>query len=580
MKPIDIRKGIKTFSGTWIIASDQIEASNVQKRDIYRSPEEPSYVSWAILWKESDGILKLSFTETTGAPDAWPPTYNFNSRDFEWSRKTLVSRDGGETWSDTGWKEALGPSFWELNSHHRGYHTFQRHDGVLLRNNPHGLEGITKKTDWMIYDESKSMQDFPFTYKETEVHTVFTATQTSADGGRSWKEIHINREEPHFFATGIHQLRNGSIVATGSIRGNKAALTESWDGGKTWNAPQVFAEDDDVLAPQGLTEENDFVELADGRLLLIQRLGGAGNNNSQMYLSRDGSGRWQATRPSTHPQFIKSGYPYMHRAGDNTIFYYCDTAIRYTCDDGVSWHSLPLGFAYYGQLLETRPGRILTVTQKNIGDCPYPWKHDTSMLQTEFDYKRVGVVEQTNPAVLAAISLINGKEYRDFHLYADIRADGETGLVFDVQKNSYAFAVVVIPCNEFRAPGRAAKAEQDASLILGKCESGKVSVLRRVGIGKIVPGSWVEMQVNRKGDMILTAVKAREGDWMNGQIPAAYLAMRREVKGPGKLGFFTNYSTGAFKNVRIGAESAEIRSNWRVSGEGARRIALDAGRQE
>jgi hypothetical protein len=313
-------------------------------------------------------------------------------------------------------------------------------------------------------------------------------------------------------------------------------------------------------------------------LLLIQR--GGGINMWQMYLSRDGSGRWQATERSTHPQFVHSGYPFMYKAGDGTIFYCDDTAIRYTCDDGISWQSLPLGFAYYGQLVETRPGRLVAVTQKNIGDCPYPWKHDTAMLQTSFDYERIGVVEQTDPGAVAALGVLERAEPGDFHLYAEVRADGETGLAFDVQEDSYAFAAVVIPCNEFRAPDRAAKAEQSAALVLGRCVAGKLTVERRVGIGRILPGAWVEMQVDRCGDLLKAAVKAREGDWGNGQIPTAYLALRAAAGSPGKLGFFTNRSTGAFKNVRVGAASVEIRSNWRDPGEGARRIALDAGRQE
>jgi hypothetical protein len=269
----------------------------------------------------------------------------------------------------------------------------------------------------------------------------------------------------------------------------------------------------------------------------------------------------------------------MHKASDGTIFYYCDTEIRYTCDDGITWGSLPLGFAYYGQLLETRPGRILTVTQKNIGDCPYPWKHDTAMLQTCFDFERIGVVEQTDPAAVMAVGALEG-EYSDFHVYADIRADGECGLAFDVTEDGYGFAAVVIPCNEFRAPGRAGKAEQSAALVIGRCESGVVSISRRVGLGKITPGSWVEIQIDRSGDILKAAVKAREGDWMTGQMPAAYLTIRCVPKSSGKLGFFTNHSTGAFKNVRISRESMEIRSNWRTSDEGVRRIALDAGKQD
>ncbi len=585
IKLTPIKDRLTTLSGRWAMAPDQIDISNVRKTDIYRAPMEPSYVCWAILWKEADGALKLTFTETTGTPALWPPTYKFNNQPFDWYRKTLVSHDGGETWADTGWKEPLDP-YWDLNSHHRGYHVIRMQDGSLLRVNPHGVRDAVRKMDWMVYDESKAMQDFPFGMEESEVHQVFTAFQTSLDKGRTWQEIFLNRAEPRFWSCAVHQLKNGSLVATGgngiqndgtSGESTQIVLSESWDGGKTWCPMQVLLENEDVLAPIGACEENDFVELADGRLLLIQR--GAGIGMYQLYLTRDESGKWTASKPITFPEFVHSGYPYMHRASDGVVFYYDDTAIRYSCDDGASWNSLPLGFAYYGQLLEVSLGRILAMTQKNMGDCPYPWKHDTTMLQTTFDYERISVVEQTNPDG-AAVGAIDGQDYTDFHAYADVRADGETGLVFDLDGDSYGFAAVVIPCNEFRAPGRAARAEQDAALVIGKCESGKISVSRRVGIGKVVPGAWVEMQLDRSGEILKAAVKAREGDHTNGQIPATYLVAESAPRSCGKLGFFTNNSTGAFKNVRICPESAEIRSNWRSPDEGARRIALDAGKQE
>ena len=585
MKLAEIRNQVMGQRGNWITVSDQIDIHNVQKRNIYRADMEPSFVCWAILWKESDGALKLTFTETTGAPETWPPTYNFNEGDFDWYRKTLVSHDDGETWKDTGWKGPLDSSYWDLNSHHLGYHTFERQDGVLVRLNPRGVKGNTEKKEWMYYDESKAMEDFPFSMGETEVHRIYTAIRTSTDKGRSWEEIYINMKDSRFWATCLHQLKNGSMIAIGgngiqndktTLADRQVVLTESLDGGYTWCDLQIIADNDDLLALQDFSEEHDFVELDDGRLLLIMRAGGVGMY--QMYLTRDDSDKWHATEPISFKEFVPSGYPYMHKASDGTIFYYDDTAIRYTCDEGTTWNSLPLGFAYYGQLLETRPGRILAVTQMNIGDCPYPWKHDTAMQQNCFDYERIGVVEQIDSAAVMAVGVLEG-QYSDFHMYAEIRADGETGIAFDVTENGYGFAAVVIPFNEFRAPGRASKEQRHASLVLGRCESGKVTLSRKVGLGKVVPGSWVEIQVNRCEGLLKAAVKTREGDWMTGQMPAAYLTMRCPADSSGKLGFFTNRSTGAFKNVRIGDQSEEIRSNWRTSDEGVRRIALDAGKQ-
>ena len=91
MKVVKFAKGLENKTGSWQIKPD-ILVSNVAKRDIYRSPLEPGFVAWAILWKERSGVLKLSFVEATGDQTAWSPTYNFNSRDIQQYLKTLVER--------------------------------------------------------------------------------------------------------------------------------------------------------------------------------------------------------------------------------------------------------------------------------------------------------------------------------------------------------------------------------------------------------------------------------------------------------------------------------------------------------
>ena len=62
MKALNFPEDHEPVVGNWRTTPD-IAVSNVVTRDIYRSPLEPSYVSWAILWKERSGALKLSFVE-------------------------------------------------------------------------------------------------------------------------------------------------------------------------------------------------------------------------------------------------------------------------------------------------------------------------------------------------------------------------------------------------------------------------------------------------------------------------------------------------------------------------------------
>ncbi len=586
MNTIDL-KDLNAITGAWSLCDD-ISVSSVAKKDIYQSPLEPSFVCWAIMWKEKDGALKVSFVEATGDLAAWPPTYNFNSGDIEYYLKTLVSHDGGETWADTGWREDMD-GLWELNPDHHIRHIFQTQDGSLLRNYCHTVEGELMEVKWIEYDPTKAMQDFPFTYSnKAQLHKKFFSFWKSTDGGKSWLEIRPPDTETPLFITATHQLKNGSIVATGALQPTwddygtwMPAIIESWDGGVMWSKAQVLMENDDKLISQTMGEENDFVELEDGRLLLIQRTDGQGMHTIWTYLSRDANGVWTATPPQTNSDFVHSGYPYMLKTGDGTIFYYCHSAIRYTCDDGATWGSLPLGFSYYGQMAEAAPGKIVAITQKNIGDCCYPWKLDTSMLQTSFEYARIKRVEQCDYSVPGCVAAIEGEPGSDFHMYTEVRADGESGLAFNITDSGYGFAAIIIPKNEFRSPGKAKGTEQDAALVIGKVENDKMEVLRTIFIGKVMVGAWIELQIDMKDGVLKAAAKPSEADWTTGGAPATYAQVRDSFGKPGNLGFFTNKSTGGFKNVKTAPGGTQIRTNWRSSqAEGSRRLALDAGRQE
>jgi hypothetical protein len=555
---------VTPVSGSWR-RFDLIATRGLEERDIYHSPLEPSFVCWSILWRGRDGVLKLSFTEVEGDPAAWPPEYCAQGRGLAYYLKTLESRDGGASWRDTGWREDLDPR-WELNFDHHIRRVFAAADGSLLRNYCHTLEGTTQPMEWLAWDEGKALSDpFPFTAKkQIDVHPKFASIWRSVDGGRAWKELHRFSKESCYFVTAIRQLRDGRIMSAGAVLENwgkwstaKLAVSQSSDGGRTWTAPQVIAENDDQLVHQGIGEECDFVELDDGRLLLVERTDapGVSMNMLQLYLSPDGPARWKATPPLPMPESAHSGYPWLHRASDGTIFYHTLTGILYSCDDGATWHQLPFGTSYYGQLVEASPGEILAVTHTNVGDGPFPYWHDTSLRQSRFRYARIPVAEQTDAGQLLALARLDAEDLEDFHLHAEIRADGETGIAFAMRDGAYRFAAVVVPCNPFRTPGRDPGREQDAVLMVGSCAAGVVKVERRQYLGKIVPRRWVQLQVVRRGDLVRVAVKPPD-------TPAVYAVVRGDFGGPGGFGLLTNRSTGAFRTVTIDRTPGEIRSNW------------------
>ncbi len=598
MKHLTFPTILKGLRGEWVTVQD-INVTDVRRHDIYQAPQEPSYVSWAILWKERTGTLKLSFVEVTGDKTAWPPTYNFNSRDIEYYLKTLVSDDGGKTWVDTGWREDLDP-LWERNSDHHIRYVSEMSDGILVRNYSHTLEGVTRLSPLYVHDEIKENAgiSFPFSFTTTEnKHSKFASIWTSGDGGESWKEIYLFDEKPCFI-TAIHSLRDGTLIALGGFHppGSTDAylhtgfISESKDGGKTWSDPVVIAENDDKLNPQGFCEEGDFVELDDGRLLVIWRSDAPGSCMRQAYLNRDKSGIWHTTPPEINPFFVHSGYPYMYRASDGTIFYYCHASMKYSCDDGKTWGELPLGYSYYGQLTEVSPGRMLAVTQKNIGDCPYPWKHDVSLLQTTFSYERIGVTRQCDENASGALAMLDVGNPQDFHVAMELKVDAAVGMAYQVTDTGYRFVAITIPANSSRLPVSASSEPtpflsavstgsepQNAFLQIGEVEGDKTRILRKIGVGKMVPGAWAELQVSREGDHLRIAVDlCTSAGW-----GATYIDLKDEAPAACALALFTNKSTGAFRNVRFSAEVESIRTNWfRAGAEEARRIAIDQGKSE
>jgi len=587
MQILRFPENLEKRSGAWHVKPD-ISVSNVVKRHIYRSAMEPSYVAWAILWKERTGTLKLSFVQATGDQAAWPPTYNFNSRDIQSYLKTILSQDNGNTWKDTGWREPLDP-LWIVNPDHHIRHVFELPDGTLMRNYCHTIEGITAKCRLNIYDEAKEDGNF-FAFSQaqpTVSHSKFASIWTSDNAGESWKQIYVFDQQPPLFLTAIHPISDGSILALGTLIADQlvenkwqGVLTESRDQGKTWSTPLLVADNDDLLNPQGICEECDFIELEPDKISVVWRTASPGSCFRQQIIQRDSRGTWQPGPARINPFFLHSGYPYLCRASDGTIFYYCHTSMKYSCDEGVTWDEIRLGGSYYGQLTELSPGKMLAVTQRNMGDCPYPHKLDASMLQTTFDYERVGIVEQTDPDTANAMASLNVTKSKDFHAAMEIRLNAASGFAYQMHDGSFRFVVVTMPANDSRVPDSDKGKEQNVFLIVGRFDDGKVDILRKICVAQAVCGAWAELQVSRHDELLKCALKVPYDVVQGKYRPARYICFRDEEADSGSFALFTNKSTGTFRNVRFSHSAGEIRSNWLLDPDkDTERIVLDAGRQ-
>jgi len=544
--------------GQWRVGEKAIEVYNIEHGEIYRSPQEPSFVSWVNLWKELDGTLKCAFTEASGDPAHWPPTCNFNTPGIDYYTKTLVSRDGGQNWTDTGWREPQDPLA-TRNSDHHWRRTVVMPDGSLIRQLPHAVAGVVKKSYVYLYDESLEADGsfYPFRQKkDVAVPWKRMAIWRSTDGGENWQEIFCDPDSD-FWGSSPLLCQDGRLVIVGGAcftAPRKASVRESLDGGYYWSEPHLSAPADSEFA-DGIGEENELVELPDGRLLLVCRAG----HYEQAYVTRTGPGQYEATDIKIAP-FPRSGHPFLLKCSDGTIWWDGGTGCFVTLDSGVTWHKQRAGGGYYPQMVEVEPGCILHVTQRGIGDKPFPWPHDASIGQTRFNYRRADVLEQNNAGEPLALSVIDTPSNKDTHLHAWVRADGYSGLAFRIQPDRADYYVYMVQMQLPEAAEAAAEGKAKAFHLLGKVAGEQMTILRRRYIGQFPAGSWVQLQVRTQDDLVHGAVQVPPG--CGYFTDTFHLAVRDNSLQEGRVGLVTAASTGAFKVLELVEDSKLIRDTW------------------
>ncbi len=479
--------------GQWRIGEKTIEVYNIDHRDIYKSPQEPSFVSWVNLWKEADGTLKCAFIEATGDPAMWPPAYNFNRPGMDYYIKTLLSRDNGATWTDTGWDDHYD-SFWDMNPDHHWRRTVVMPDGSLLRILGRSY-GNTSKTRWLVYDESLEGKEhegygrnFPFRKEETIVHPRTTTVERSADGGQTWQEV-TRSVVTHNSC--LLRCRDGRLVVTG-FRSGGVVVWESLDDGHSWSDPCVVVPAEGEFKDVRLGNENEIVELSDGRLLLVCRTDNA-PRFVEGHLTRTGPGQYEAADVKFGPM-PHSGYPFLLQCSDGVIWYAGHGSHFVTLDEGITWKEHRITGSYYPQMVEIEPGSILNITHYGCADSSFPHPRDVSIRQTRFDYRRADVLEQNDAETPLALSIIDRPPTKDTHLHAWVRADGYSGLAFRIQSDGADYYVYMLQM-EFPENGEAEAGEKlDAFHLLGRVTDGQLTVLRRRYIGEVALGAWLQIR--------------------------------------------------------------------------------------
>jgi len=155
----------------------------------------------------------------------------------------------------------------------------------------------------------------------------------------------------------------------------------SSNAGQTWSEPIVVlpaAEEEGV----SLTEECDFAELLDGRLLFVNRVSPGGANRWKSLLAPEGETfRLVSAAQSALPY---SGHPEMLWAREGVALHLATTGIHWSGDAGENWHDLGIGGTrYYPRSVQLPDGRIFCVYHRG-GDDPYDGSVDQEIQAMTF----------------------------------------------------------------------------------------------------------------------------------------------------------------------------------------------------
>ncbi len=578
---IDFAPDKWTFSGgQWSISPD-VEIRDIVHRDIYTPAQEPGWVAWPQVWKEPDGTIRVFFAEACG--DVYQLPMELDEPESGVGVHELRSTDCGESWEDVGWHARLPGQVpqecygWWMDP----LFVLALRDGRLLATclGKDPTQSFPKEIftqydpAWLGFSPPGVTGRGELQLEEGEMPVQVPHIIQSRDGER-WETV-AAFDGPAYAGVGrltsLLELRDGTIIAAGG-RGSHGLphpaphdttiIVESTDGGNAWSEPIiVYPTDGATSSEHNVSAETSLVELSDdGHVLLVQRRNSpqAGQGRRiTLKLRRRDPGAWDVQEVPNpfggvrHPAFL--------RCADGTIWQWDSDGHHYvSLDDGETWQAHRIAPSYYGKLVQANDNRIISITQANIADRPFPHIHDARLRMTRFAYGRSDVLAQ-NETAGPALATVPSLQVKDSSARVFARVDRWSALAFRIQDeaNYYVFAVRILPEEEGAGLQGKDTERRRAMVALGKMENGQFRFLvQREAYGGLAPGTWVQIQVKAEGDRLMGAFLESPDR------AATYAQIHDDTFAAGGLGVMTLDSSGAFKQPQIWDEPREIRGNW------------------
>ena len=544
-------------------------------------PREPGWVAWARVWKERGNRIRVYFSEAVGDVYQEPVKESYPSA--KTGVHELCSPDGGITWEDRGWRAGLStalPPAVELRGRRiNPIAVLQLADGRLLASflAVHPNESFRHR-DFASYDQRWLSWELPepvglvdLRLEEMDLPRAVTHLMGSRDGNH-WDELFALAGRPYRGVgrlVSLLQLRDGTLVCAGgrsslgtshSAPHDSTILIQSTDGGRSWSEPiTVYPTDGSPGSDRNVSAECSMVELSTaGQVLLLQRRNQPGGK-MMLRLSRRGRAEWESSEMKC--PFRGMRQPNLLLCRDGSIWNWDSDGNHYASfDEGQTWRAHRIAPTYYGRMVQADDGAIVSITQANIADRPFPHTHDATLRMTRFSYRMVTGLSQEDAGASFAVACLSHGSRRDFHAGLWLRAGSFCGLAFRIldAKSFGLFAVRILDELPFGVVASGPCLRKRAALLFGEVRNGSFSfIMQREVYGGLEPDSWVQIQVKAHADRLMGALRESRDR------ASVYLQARDRQPSSGGLGFVTHQSTGAFKDLELYEGSRQIRDTWK-----------------